>query len=137
MTKRKKWPEPELEPKTPIYPVTIDGEKEWVLRPGEISDGYHTFDELYDHRNTLYVALCKAVQAKEHVGIVWRSREHSDGTTMPGWFLLGINVEEGGQISYHLPSKFWDKAAFAITFDQAPKFDGHNPADVLERLGRL
>ena len=25
----------------------------------EASDGYHTFEELYDHRITLFIALCK------------------------------------------------------------------------------
>ncbi len=24
-------------------------------------DGYHTFDELYDHRITLYISLCKQI----------------------------------------------------------------------------
>lgn len=25
---------------------------------GEVSDGYHTFDELYEHRVALFIALC-------------------------------------------------------------------------------
>lgn len=31
--------------------ITIDG----VEKTGLISDGYHTFDELYDHRATLFI----------------------------------------------------------------------------------
>jgi hypothetical protein len=27
----------------------------------DISDGYHTFKELYDHRVKLFVALCNAI----------------------------------------------------------------------------
>ena len=54
-----------------------------------ISDGYHTFDELYDHRITLYIALCKSMCGDfGDWRNVWRSQKHSDGTNYDGWFLL-------------------------------------------------
>jgi len=39
------------------------------------SDGYHTFDELYDHRITLFIALCRFVDNRVFIGgEVWRSK---------------------------------------------------------------
>ena len=32
------------------------------IREGDISDGYHTFDELYDHRITLYLSLIASLK---------------------------------------------------------------------------
>jgi hypothetical protein len=107
------------------------------LRPeykGKISDGYHTFDELYEHRITLYIALCKSLRMEEDI---WKSKQHSDGSRIEGWFILGINKEEGKQITYHLPLSKWDECNFATTLATAPSFDGHNSNDVLERLKNL
>lgn len=99
----------------------------------EISDGYHTFDELYDHRITLYIALCRKIRDAD----VWRSKLHSDGSNYEGWFILGINKFEGNQITYHIPLERWIETDFAETLEQAPEFDGHTSQDVLERIKNL
>lgn len=99
----------------------------------EISDGYHTFDELYDHRITLYIALCRTLKN----GNVWRSEQHSDGSVMDGWFILGIWFEKGKQITYHIPLERWGETDFAQTLLKAPEFDGHISEDVLERIKKL
>ncbi len=101
----------------------------------DVSDGYHTFAELYDHRITLYLALCRSLAARDF--IVWRSKTHSDGTSFPGWFVLGVGVEPGAQITYHLPLSKWDDANFANWGGLVPEFDGHTSADVLVRLAAL
>ncbi len=101
----------------------------------DIGDGYHTFDELYEHRITLFIALCKQVFYTDR--IVWRSKLHSDGSSYDGWFILGINVEKGEQITYHLPLSKWEQTEFATTYDKAPEWDEHRPQDVLERLKNL
>ena len=109
---------------------------------GKISDGYHTFDELYEHRIVLFIALCKALWIdpqyqtgqKSHV---WRSLKHSDGSSFNGWFVMGIGKERGEQITYHLPMSKWEETEFAPTLDFAPNFDGHTPEDVLKRLSAL
>lgn len=116
-------------------------------------DGYHTFDELYDHRITLFIALCSQLSLRRDfgeeivpgkmVGIqksydVWRSKTHSDGNpSYEGWFIMGIGKEKGEQISYHIPLSRWDEACFAETLEKAPPFDGHTSADVLQRLKQL
>ncbi len=109
-----------------------------------VSDGFHTFDELYDHRITLFIELCKAqkmidmvIDPTKHVRFsreVWRSKLHSDGSSFDGWFILGINKKEGMQITYHLPMSRWADTDFAQTLEKAPEWDGHSPADVLARL---
>ena len=107
---------------------------------GKISDGYHTFDELYDHRITLWIALCRLYSEKtsrcEDEG-VWRSKLHSDGTSFPSWFILGIGKSAGCQITYHIPVYRWDECDFAPEWDKAPEFDGHSSADVLDRIKNL
>lgn len=102
-----------------------------------ISDGYHTFGELYEHRITLYIALCKLITEIPNHSTVWRSILHSDGTTFDGWFLLGVCVTKGEQITYHLPLSRWTDCYFAEILDIAPEFDGHTPKDVLERIANL
>lgn len=108
-----------------------------------ISDGYHTFGELYDHRIALFIALASFADIldKEYYRggqyEVWRSARHSDGTSWDGWFLLGINKDKGEQITYHLPMSKWEECNFAETLYMAPEFDGHASADVLERLKSL
>jgi hypothetical protein len=113
----------------------------------KISDGYHTFGELYEHRIQLFIQLCKRLSSLPGDFIapanseIWRSRFHSDGNIAfgGGWFVLGIGKKKGYQITYHLPDtdKYWDQCEFAETLAQAPEFDGHTPSDVLLRLQNL
>lgn len=116
----------------------------------EVSDGYHTFTELYDHRVTLFIALCRLITMDlieyenengelsiDRKKLPWRSKKHSDGSEFEGWFIMGIGKEPGKQISYHLPVDSWDETDFAETLEQAPEFDGHTPQDVIQRLKNL
>jgi len=104
----------------------------------KISDGYHTFEELYEHRIELFIALCHMITLKFGTSSVkhdvWKSMQHSDGTSMAGWFVMGIGRHEGEQITYHLPMKYWDQIRFAEVLSSAPKWDGHTSNDVLTRL---
>lgn len=100
-----------------------------------ISDGYHSFGELYDHRIVLWIALCRRLHGD--VQMTWRTHAHSDGSYWGGWFLLGVPQWGGDQITYHLPVKHWDACAFAQTLDKAPDFDGHTSKDVLKRIESL
>jgi hypothetical protein len=102
----------------------------------KVSDGYHTIQELYDHRIALYIALCKFYEAG--YGQIWRAKKHHDGGSYDGWFLLGINTKPGKQITYHIPMEYWKDTEFADTYDQSPfEWDGHTSADVLERIKSL
>lgn len=98
----------------------------------DASDGYHTFSELYEHRYALFIALARA-----HKDVAWRSKFHSNGTKMGGYFVMGIGKEAGKQITYHLPNELWPKTDDITTLEYAPEFDGHTPSDVLNRLNVL
>ncbi len=106
---------------------------------GNISDGYHTLTEIYSHRNTLFISLCRTFEEEFPFGYdVWKTKVHADGTSYDGWFLLNMTVKETSQqISYHLPMDLWDECEFAETMDKAPRFDGHSSEDVLKRLREL
>ncbi len=106
---------------------------------GHLSDGYHTFDELYAHRVALWIALCKLTQESPRFQYreVWKTKLHSDGTCLDGWFVLGMSLEDGRQLTYHLPIKEWEACNFALELDKAPEFDGHTGQDVINRLYTL
>lgn len=98
----------------------------------KVSDGYHSFEELYNHRHALCVALSKAVITSKVE--CWRSELHSDGSKYEGWFIVGFNKEPGKQISYHVPIDRWNEFDAAETLDRAPEYDGHSSKEVIERL---
>jgi len=99
----------------------------------QVSDGYHTFGELYEHRIALFIALCKI----KPYPACWRSQLHHDGSAFEGWFIMGIGKDRGEQISYHLPMSKWEETRFAHTVKYAPEWDGHSGEDVLQRLKDL
>lgn len=99
-----------------------------------ISDGYHTMDELYDHRHALFIALCNTL-AREGSCVVWKSQLHEDGTMFDGMFIAGINDLAGEMITYHLPNDLWAKFNNHVEWvPNAPEFDGHTSEDVISRL---
>lgn len=124
--------------------IVVEGEN---LDTNLVSDGYHTFGELYEHRIQLWIAVCrlwdefksqsqwKTAEGRKYYA--WRSLKHSNGSSYEGWFLLGIITKEGKQLSYHLPISKWDECEFATTKELAPEFDGHTSDDVLNRLKDL
>lgn len=108
---------------------------------GKISDGYHTFDELYEHQCVLWICFVNELQnGHQALGLklnLIKSKKHHDGSSYDGWFLSCLIDSDGQQMSYHLPMKYWDKIA-GEAFEKCPyEFDGHTPTDVLERLSSL
>lgn len=93
--------------------VQLDGEG----ATGRVSDGYHTFDELYDHRIALFIALCRKVVRLEELApsevSVWRSLKHFVGPMFEGHFIMGIHSPACGLITYHLPLARWGETDFA------------------------
>ena len=99
-------------------------------RANTVDDGFHTFNELYNHRQMLFCLLMNA-----HADIAWKSRKHEDGSMFEGdWFVAGIKLPTG-DITYHLEGRFWDYAKVK-EIDFAPKWDGHTAADVIERMAQ-
>ena len=97
---------------------------------GDISDGYHTFNELYDHRAALTAALFKSLPRDT----VYKSKKHHDGTMYDGMFIVGANLPGIGEISYHYDLDPWWDVFNIREVENAPEWDGHTPNDVIERL---
>lgn len=100
---------------------------------GETSDGYHTFNELYEFR-LLYNACFFNELAREPYTGVCKSWKHSDGELCfgGGWFVVTAQLPTG-QITNHYEAKDWD--LFNIPeVETAPEWDGHTPQDVATRL---
>lgn len=102
----------------------------------QISDGFHTFVELYTHRRAL-TAVLAAVASSE--GDSWRSKQHHpDDSPMfeGGYFIVGIELPTG-TITYHYKLEHWDDFAAVPELPHAPKWDGAMPADTVTRCLEL
>jgi len=98
---------------------------------GETSDGYHTFNELYHHRAVLF-----SVIVANYPDIAWKSKKHHDGTMYDNMFIVGIDTPDG-QATYHYDVEpYWDLFKCRV-LDNAPEWDGHTPAQAIERIGKL
>jgi hypothetical protein len=100
----------------------------------QISDGYHTFGELYDHRRAL-TAVLATVAADDS----WRSKaHHPDDEPMfeGGYFIVGIELPTG-TITYHYKLSHWDDFAAVPELEHAPKWDGAGPDETVSRLLEL
>jgi len=97
---------------------------------GEVSDGYHTFNELYYYR-MLYNAAFFNLLPKEWVH---KSKRHHTGEECfgGGWFIVMANLPTG-QISNHYELKDWE--LFKVPEKEvADEWDGHTPQKAAERL---
>lgn len=128
------------------------------LRPdeiGQLSDGYHTFDDLYRFRMLYHAAFVNQLDAREFENdrhpmtarrrpSTVKSWKHSDGEPCfgGGWFIVvthlwdSVDGKPAGQISNHYEAEHWD--LFQVPeVEEAPVFDGHATADVVERLEKF
>lgn len=98
---------------------------------GDLSDGYHTFNELYHHRAILFSVICNIFPDK-----AWKSKLHDTGDMFEGMFIVGIETPEG-QATYHYDLEpYWDM--FKVKeLDRAPAWDGHTPEDAINRISKL
>lgn len=93
----------------------------------DVYDGYHTINELYDHRCALFVLL--AITVKDTYQVCYKIDQQS-----PGWFILYIE-SPFGQISYHIPNKMLPNVIESgVVLDQNHEWDGHTSKVALQRL---
>lgn len=95
---------------------------------GEVSDGFHTFNQLYHQRAMLFAALVNLNR-----DISWKTRKHEDGQPCfgGGWFLVTIDTPDGAY-GYHYEDKYWD-LFHCKELERAKHWDGYTEEDV----GRL
>lgn len=96
---------------------------------GGISDGSHTFGELYEDRAQLFAVICNQ-NSKQ----AWKSWLHADGSMFKDYFIVGVTTEEG-DFSYHYHKALWDLYEVK-ELERAPEWDGHTREDI-ERLHSL
>jgi len=95
-----------------------------TVKIGQLSDGYHSFDELYAHRMQLFAVICRQNQAH-----AWKSKLHHDGTMFDDYFIVGVETPMG-QFTYHYPIVNW--GLFQVReLDKAPEWDNHTADDVV------
>ena len=94
----------------------------------KMSDGYHTFADLYEQRLILSAALAKN---NPHA---WKSKRHEDGSVPfgGGWFIMGFDTDEGCY-TYHYELKDWDLFQ-CKELDKGKPWDGHTSKDVRRLL---
>ena len=99
----------------------------------DISDGNHTFGELYKHRIILFCTLCNLLPQ-----ISWKSKKHYDEANDPMFnnsFIAGINTPKG-IATYHIKLEYWD--LFNIPeIEKAPKYDNYSDEYVITRIQSL
>lgn len=107
------------------------------FKPDGISDGYHTFGELYDFRK-MYNAVLFNEWHKMELYDVHKSIRHYEGDICfgGGWFIVSAKLPTG-QISNHYKLEDWDLFKIPATDKCKHEFDGHTSEDVLERLKLL
>ncbi len=96
--------------------------KTFRIQDNDISDGYHTFDELYQHRCLLFLNICVANKNS----CFWKP-------DFEGWLCLYWESPTG-QISYHIPNKFKPIVEKLFERDDNHVWDGHKSGDVIVRL---
>ena len=104
---------------------------------GEVSDGYHTFNELYYYR-MLYNAAFFNELAKNTGIKVMKSKRHSDGKPCfddADMFIVQAELPTG-QVSNHYSMEDWDK--FKVDeVEVADEWDGHTPQQAAERIEKF
>lgn len=98
-----------------------------IEEKGDISDGSHTFDELYYHRMVLFSIICNSNKP-----LAWKSHTHADGEVWDGYFIVGIQTPEG-HYTYHYQNQYWDMFDVEV-LDKAPEWDGHTAKDITRLL---
>ena len=100
-----------------------------VVEIDDVSDGFHTFRQLYYQRMMLFATIVKQNKDK-----AWKSLRHEDGELCfgGGWFIVGIDTPEGSY-TYHYENKYFDLFDCEI-LDYAKHWDGHTEKDVTRLL---
>lgn len=91
----------------------------------DVSDGYHTFNDLYYQRMMLFAVIVS--QNKEHA---WKSYRHNDGTLCfgGGWFIVGISTVDG-DFTYHYKNEYYDYFD-CKELEVGKKWDGHTERNI-------
>lgn len=106
--------------------------KESGISTDDITDGFHTFGELYHQRAVLFATILK-LKKDDPIFHGWKSKKHSDGKycfdSDGKWFITGINTPAGMYTYHYETDKYWDMFE-CEELETAPEWDGHTDKDV-------
>ena len=100
-----------------------------VTEIDDLSDGFHTFRQLYYQRMMLFATIVRQNREK-----AWKSLRHEDGELCfgGGWFIVGIDTPEGSY-TYHYEDNFYSLFD-CEELECAKHWDGHTEKDVTRLL---
>lgn len=99
-----------------------------------VSDGYHTFGDLYDYR-LAYNALLFNEWARLDLFGVHKSRRHYTGELcFGGSHFIVAALLPTGLISNHYKHKYWELFDIKSYEKALYKYDDHTSKDVLDRM---
>lgn len=100
-----------------------------VAEIDDLSDGFHTFRQLYYQRMMLFAAIVKQNKDKS-----WKSLRHEDGELCfgGGWFIVGVDTPEGSY-TYHYKDDYFSLFDCKELY-RAKHWDGHTEKDVTRLL---
>lgn len=105
----------------------------------KLTDGYHSFTELYEFRKIYNAALFNKFEQDSYDSYdVHKSWRHNDGELCFGgdWFIVSAKLPSG-LISNHYHKSDWDLFKIPIYEKALFKYDNHTSQDVLFRLKNL
>jgi DNA-directed RNA polymerase subunit RPC12/RpoP len=100
-----------------------------VAEIDDLSDGFHTFRQLYYQRMMLFATIVKQNKDK-----AWKSLRHEDGELCfgGGWFIVGIDTPEGSY-TYHYEDNYYSLFD-CEELERGKHWDGHTEKDVTRLL---
>lgn len=100
-----------------------------VTEIDDLSDGFHTFRQLYYQRMMLFATIVKQNKDK-----AWKSLRHEDGELCfgGGWFIVGIDTPEGSY-TYHYEDNYYSLFD-CEELERGKHWDGHTEKDVTRLL---
>lgn len=95
----------------------------------DVSDGFHTFRQLYYQRMMLFAVIVKQNKDK-----AWKSLRHEDGELCfgGGWFVVGIDTPDGSY-TYHYEDNYFSLFD-CVELERGKHWDGHTEKDVTRLL---
>ena len=107
--------------------------KNLFVKEGNVSDGCHTFDVLYDYRMAYNAAFFNELYKKGKYHI-HKSHRHYNGKECfgGGWFVVVAELPTG-QVTNHYENKYWDLFKCEER-EHADAWDGHSPEEALFRI---
>lgn len=107
-------------------------EKQGEINTNNIEDGSHSFGQVYFNRMILF-AMFTTNYPK-----AWRSKLHEDGTMFDNYFITGVELPNGKNLTYHYHESQWSYFDHVETLPVAPSQDNDGKdEDLIEFLASL